>query len=329
MIETFHERDKVLTRYLFNELGAAERSGLEDEMLLDEELFERVESVEMTLIDGYVRGEMMPEESLRFERRFMGVPENREKVNRARMFHKSLHRLHEQASAATPMHAPRRGWLRRLSEFFRRPLPALALTAATLLLICGGLYYAWRLSQRSQANPETVVKASPSPIVPPQKTDHTPTPNNSPTPNSSPTPAKVPPVGGGVEIARNDRAAYTKEVYLFREEPAGVERGGGDAVPITLDKRNRYLKLVHELLDDIQDRETFAVTIHDRDGDPIELKGGQKRQMVKTVRRKEAGRLRRFISVEVPVRAFKDDGPYKFEIDEPNFSPALFTIKMK
>jgi hypothetical protein len=143
-----------------------------------------------------------------------------------------------------------------------------------------------------------------------------------------PSPTKAPPPRGN-EIARNDRAKYTKEVYLFREDQAGTERTGGDSVPITLDKKIRYLKLGYELLGDIRDRETFFVTIYDRYNDPLELNEGEKKQEVKTVWRSEAGRRRRFIIIEVPVSAFKDRGPYKFEIDEPNFSPAPFTITKK
>ena len=343
MIETFHERDEALVRYHFNELGDVERTELEDEMLLDEALSERAQIVEMNLIDGYVRGELTAEENVRFEKGFMASPDNRDKVNQARMFHNSLLRLHERGTAAPPesvpgqaVAAPRRGWLHRLSELFRMPLPALAFMASILLLTFGALLYVSYVNRRIPANSNAVARY-PTPPAPEPTPTVAPTANSSPTPDATPPrrelppatpPTKAPP-SGGVELARNDRGRYTKEVYLFRDGQTNAERSGGDPVPITPDKKIRYLKLVHELLGDIRDRDSFFVTIYDRYNDPIELNGGERKQEVRTVRRREAGRLRRYIIIEVPLSAFKDKGPYKFEIDEPNFSPAPFTITTK
>ena len=88
MIETFSDADKLLVRYLYRELKQDEATQLEDEMLLDDELAERAEVVEMNLIDGYVRGELSAAERLRFEERFLVDSENRDKVERARIFQK-------------------------------------------------------------------------------------------------------------------------------------------------------------------------------------------------------------------------------------------------
>jgi hypothetical protein len=343
MIDTFHERDEALVRYHFNELGDAERIGLEDEMLLDEELFERAHVVEMNLIDSYVRGEMTAEERMRFERGFLAASENRDKVARARMFHKSLGRLHEGGPTAPPEAVPeqagaepRRERIRRLGELFRRPLPSLAFGALALLLVFGGLYYLVRITGRLPADSDTA-RTHPTPSAPKQTLANTPTPDNSPPADATPPPhellpapsLRAAPQSKGVELARNDSARYTKEVCLFCEDQAGSERSGGDLVHITLGKKIRYLKLRHELLGDIRDRDSYFVTIYDKYDDPLKLKGDETKQEVKTVRRKEAGRLRRFVIVELPVSTFKDNGPYKFVIDEPNFSPAMFTIKLR
>jgi hypothetical protein len=337
MIETFHDRDKVLTKYLFNELGDAERRELEGEMLLDEELFERAQVVEMNLIDGYVRGEMSAEEGLRFEEGFMALPDNADKVNRARMFHNSLRRLHEKESAASSNTAAKKqGWFRRLGELFRTPFPALAFAASILLLIFAALYATY-INQRP-AEDSNRIAANLTPPAPKQTPANSP-PSNSPPANvatpqqtSSPaaSPAKKPPVrvapSEGVEVARNESEKYTKDVCLFCEGQAGVERGGAGPLHITLGEGIRYLKLKYELLGDIPERDTYFVTIKNRYNDPIVLKDGEKRQEVRQVKRKERGREKRFIIIKLPVGVFKDGGSYKFEIDEPNFSPSTFTI---
>jgi hypothetical protein len=338
MIETFHDRDKVLTKYLLDELGDAERSGLEEAMLLDEELFERAQVVEMNLIDGYVRGEMSAEESLRFEEGFMALPDNADKVNRARMFHNSLRRLREKESAASSeaAAAKKQGWLRRLGELFRTPFPALALAASVLLLIFAA-FYAPYFNPRPTAGTNEMA-ANLTPPVPRQSPAASP-PNNSPPANVAPpqqtsspaaSPTKEPPVrvppSAGAEVARNEPEKYTKEVCLFCEGQAGVERGGADPMHITLGEGIRYLKLKYELLGDIRERDTYFVTIKNRYNDAIKLKDGEKRQEVRQVKRKEKGREKRFIIITLPVGVFEDDGSYKFEIDEPNFSPSTFTI---
>jgi len=332
MIETFNDTDKVLVRYLFNELAEAERRELEDEMLLNDELFDRVQVVEMNLIDGYVRDEMNAEENLRFKEKFLAIPENSDKVNHAQMFHNSLQHLHEKEPLVTPTVVREQGWRQWTAGLFQRPLPALTLTALALFLTFAGLYGVY-LNQRLAANSNTVVANSP-PTVPSNVNIATNTPSNSSVPVNAPTPRQKPPVlsstqkvtgDSRVEIARNNPKGYTQDFCLFCQDQRSAERSGSDPIPITLDKKTTHLKLRYELLEDVRERELFNVTIKNRYADPIKLKNGEDKQAVKLVFSKGRKR-RRFIIINVPTSLFKDSGPYTFEIDEPNFSPRTFTI---
>lgn len=86
-------KDDLLTKYIFNELPASENEQLEDQLALDDELAERMQTLEMILIDRYVLDEMTAVDRNRFEKGFLLFPENLQKVEDARSFHQSLGQL--------------------------------------------------------------------------------------------------------------------------------------------------------------------------------------------------------------------------------------------
>lgn len=92
-------KDDLLIKYLFNELPTSENEKLEDQMALDEELSERMQALEMIMIDRYVLGAMTPGETSRFEHGFLLFPENLPKVRDARIFHESLRQLRNEGRA--------------------------------------------------------------------------------------------------------------------------------------------------------------------------------------------------------------------------------------
>src|SRR4051794_4437704 len=90
MLEETDQKDEIIIRYLLNETSRAEREDLEDDMVLDDELAERVQTIEMLLIDRYVQQQMSPAEINRFEQGFLLFPENRVRVEDARILHESI-----------------------------------------------------------------------------------------------------------------------------------------------------------------------------------------------------------------------------------------------
>jgi hypothetical protein len=329
MIETITDQDKVLVRYLFNEMDETEIVALEDKMLLDDELFERVRVVEMNLIDGYVRDEMTTEESLRFKEKFLAVPENIDKVNHARMFHQSMRLLHEEEQVApqTIRKQNRHQWLAGL---FQRPRAALAFTAIALVFIVT-LYavYLYSPNRSGTANENSIAGSSVPPIPDNVNTGTDNTSNSSlavNAPGSQQRPPLIQSVNKesnihGIETAKNDPGKYTQSMCLNCDQRGG-ERGVSN-VSITLGKQVKNLNLMYELLKDAPERDTYGVTIKDKGDYPIRLKNNQEKEEVKPVKIK----LRTFLIVSVPTRALKDSGPYYFEIDDQYFLPKSFTIK--
>jgi hypothetical protein len=162
---------------------------------------------------------MTAEGRLRFDEGFLALAENRAKVEHARMFHRSLHRLHEQAAAAPAPTGQRQGWLRRVHGLFRLPLPALALVAFALFFILVALYVTYSNRARlensntimANSSPSAPHNANPTPAATPGDSPPLSTPSPRPAPTTVPTPPNVPP-SRAPEVARNDPERYTREV---------------------------------------------------------------------------------------------------------------------
>src|SRR5689334_11172565 len=118
MLEETDQKDEIIIRYLLNETSSAENEDLEDDMVLDEELAERVRTIEMLLIDRYVQQQMSPAERIRFEEGFLLFPEKRVKVDDARILHEGIGLLLDEEqpreSVLVRPRAPKPHWFRAL-----------------------------------------------------------------------------------------------------------------------------------------------------------------------------------------------------------------------
>lgn len=330
MLETLSERDKALAGYLLNELGEKELYALEDEMLMDEELSERMGVVEMNLIDGYVRDEMSAEERARFARRFLAVPENAEKVAAARAFHESLSRLREKesapaASVVAPTPERRQTWGERVASLFRLPAPALALAALALVAVVLGLLWFARPRHRDE-RPNDIANTSPSPKVglelpapSPAPSEEPPSPppadhdnENAPAPQRTPAAPKLQktPALPREELAQLAPAGDTQDAWVFKVGgKVRNDRTGGGTITIKADKKT--VRLRHQLLGDALNpqKERFRVSIEGGGIDPIF-------PTAEVSRRSDDGGRTWYLAVEVPAAALKDGVTYNFRIHD-------------
>ena len=310
MIETFSEEDKLLVRYLFNELEKEEARELEDEMLVDDELAKRAEVVEMNLIDCFARNELTDAECRRFKEGFLADPENRNKVDSALMFHESLRQLHEKDRFVSD-----RGWRRMPSAFFARPLPALALITLVVLVLTALVVF--EIRRRAHKNSLTTNSAPPanvnqSVIAPPPSSVGA---------NSKTASVKDP----EVELARNDPDKFTQYEYIHSQDLNSTERGGA-RVHFVVRPQMKTLGLVYELADDkAAEKETFGIRIKNQYGERI-WPQNKTREEVKPVFKK-GGKRQKLIVVKVPLKVFKDGGPYLLEFDDQHLPAKQFTVK--
>jgi hypothetical protein len=309
-METIGDRDKALTAYLLDELPEDEIGLLEDDLLRSDSLFSRLQTLEMDLIDRYVRNEMEAEEVARFKSGFLSAPGNRDKVEEAGIFHKTLSALHDKESKTySPFHLPAlAGWF---ASWVPRRSAALALAISVLLIaVVVGILI---LTRPRNSNPDEVREKAPPATNNPRDVD----PKNPQSPVVESTPAPRAPT----KVApRPESNADTQVAWIYRREMRTGSMGPGD-IHILLEKTKPILKLNFELLKDAPQRSAFDVSIRDERSTPVFSK-----KAVKSYSIQDAGATRRVVSVDVPVSSLKNGVTYYFEIA--NVNPGKhFTIE--
>jgi CHAT domain-containing protein/Tfp pilus assembly protein PilF len=88
--------DEVIRRYLLAQLAEDERQQLEEKIMVDNELFNRVLLAEDEMVEEYVQGELSESDRAGFESSFLSTPQGREQVS----FAKALSRYVSVASAS-------------------------------------------------------------------------------------------------------------------------------------------------------------------------------------------------------------------------------------
>ncbi len=142
--------DKHLVRYLLGELAEDEAGELEQAVLADGELFERLCMAEDDLADAYARGELAGRERERFEGRFLASAEGRDRIAMARALAAAVDRrpapepVPDPASAPAPAPTPGEGLWRRLADWLAPPVPAARWAWAAVLVLAVGLTWVGR-----------------------------------------------------------------------------------------------------------------------------------------------------------------------------------------
>lgn len=291
--------DKELESYLRNELPDDEIAALEDKLLRDDELFQRLETVEMSLFDRYLENEMADEEKQRFEETFLSNPANQAKLDEAHVFRESLELVRpKEASPAGAAIVP----IVRQGFFSSLRLPELAAAAIILILIAALIAY-FAMQSRNQKPNDLIADTIPRP-----------TPEISPTPTQQLSP---PP---DISPSQRPSPARIQEQWLYlRDMNTGV-MGSSDDLLIPLAPGAETLRLRFELLEDVRTRDVFHVSVKDQMGYPV-----LNTIEVTPIQIRYRGLRRRALSVDIPVINLKPRERYRFEIaDVP--PPKTFVI---
>jgi hypothetical protein len=284
--------DNTLEAYLNDELPDDQLAAFEDELLRDEALFERLQTVETNIIDRYLEDEMAGEEKRRFEAGFLSYPDNERKLDEARVFRESLALLRKKESPAgnvAQFPVTKRSFLSSVR------LPQIAAAAVVLILI--GIFLAWLLFRAPNQNLTSMsTKVTPAP-----------TPDN-----SSPTPPHEQPSPSPNRQRSTNRI---REKWLYLKEGASGVMGSDDELYLTTSPDTDVLRLRFELIDDTRTKDLFRVTVKDQMGYPIFPSPGT--IDVKPISTRYRGHVRRAISIDVPVSKLKLGERYRFEIAEP------------
>lgn len=331
MIETAYGKDNLLVKYLFHELSEREVEELEDEMLRDDELFERMQVVEMKLIDSYVRREMTEEERSRFKQRFLASPNNQAKVEEARAFHRGLRAPREKLPVASPAaHTlPSRWWF---TTSLGSPARAAVLIAVGFCLVAGLATLLWRLrsnvtptvvQERNEnthpvnanlGEPSVIVNRSPAEIVSSNK--------NATGPGEvGQRNAKVTPPPPEPELARVERPL---EVFIDENNSGLDPRGAGGLQRVTIPRARKFVRLTLRLRDYEGGADKFKVYITDKTGRQVFPQGEAGEVKVRMAGKREPNY---FLSIKVPTERLKADEIYVFNVYGKTYTPFQVTKK--
>jgi hypothetical protein len=340
MIEALDDKDGLIARYLLNELSESENEDLEDEMVLDDELAERRQTVEMNLIDSYVMDEMSPDERHRFESGFLLFPENRLKVEEARMLHESLSLLRKEQAGEQPepseaQDKPSRSRPETAAVSGRRwlgrfPVPAFAVAALLLALVLSYFFIPWRKLFRGRADNQNIVV----------------NPSHQATPGVITQPGSTPNSNGPENLGGNQNTLEQPEVALLPRAPEVVsgtivERpglvGGSQtrgpkaraAIPqsAVVTRGSKLFRLTVILLPDrlVEKNTRLSVKVYNVNNldDPIFPGKGI---LLLTPGRVSKGKPRYAVTMEIPTSLLRDGQTYYVRLNEET-EPTAFKVK--
>ncbi len=155
-------KDEVAIRYLLGDLSDEERDRMEMDYFQDDALHEELLAVEEELIGSYVRGELTPEQRVRFEKRYLAAAEGRERVEFARTLSGYIESIPPKETRKTPWQDSWFAFFRQLS--LARRFAAIA-AAATILALPAIIIL--RSRQGESIGPVASQTTLPSPIPAP------------------------------------------------------------------------------------------------------------------------------------------------------------------
>ncbi|MDX6403221.1 MAG: hypothetical protein QOH70_676 [Blastocatellia bacterium] len=312
MLDDSDHKDELLIRYLLNETSRTENEDLEDEMVLDESLAGRLQTVEMLLIDRYVLSELSAADGVRFEKGFLLFPENRAKVEDARIFHQSIDGLLNEEGLTMEKPAT---WF---PPFLKRPSIQVPAFAVLALLLTGVIALAIYQNKRTR-------EADKMAETPPNPKSLTPTPNENRSPNNDTVPAGIDHSRTASSSAPTPPAApfrprFTRPSTMLVErngvtgQPSGQSNNIVSAQSLTIPQGSKTvtLNLKLETTKIVDPKRKIQVAILTEKLKPVAP--GIERKVVPVRISNVVGPNRFMLSINVPASILKDNETYYFAI---------------
>jgi hypothetical protein len=292
--------DDVLEAYLRHELPADAIAALEEQLLRDEELFQRLETVEMNLIDRYLENEMTDTEKQSFESGFLNEPDNAWKLKEARVFRESLALRRKKAPGQNVVQFP---------FVFQRVFQSVRVqqitAAAVVLIVLAVIVVLIVVRSRESRLPDKNISSMSTKVGP----------------TATPAPTVLPHEEPSLPPGKRTRI---KEQWLYLREARSAVMGPGEELRVTVPPDTEVLRFRYELMDDAGSKDVLRITIKDRRDYPIFPSPGT--IDVKPTSLRHRGIARRAISVDVPMSSLKFGEHYRFEIADP-YTAKTFRIE--
>lgn len=250
--------DEKLRAYLLSKLAEQERLRLDQRLLTDDDVAERVRLVEAQLIDEYVAGELDARTAGVFRSRFLKTDARREQVRLTA----ALRDYSAVSETALPVARPvaKRSWSERFTEFFAlKPGPAWAAAGSFALLVLV-LGLAWYLSRQSRQGEAPIAHQPPVNAA-------------SPAPTQTPAVAQVPPVASPPQV-KPTPSEPPIAVATFVLLP-GALRGPGEMTRVAVPRGERAILRLSLVLEDPAPG-TYQVELANEDGQTVTVRKGLK-----------------------------------------------------
>lgn len=347
MNEAHDDKDQLIARYLLNELSESENEDLEDEMALDSELVERRQTVEMNLIDSYVMDETSPDERRRFESGFLLFPENRLKVEEARMLHESLSLLRkeqageqkapsekpepseEQEEAPRSRPEPAANPVRRWFDLY--PVSAFAVVALLLALGLGYFFIPWRNIFRGRADNQNVAvnpspQTTPGVITQPGSTPNSNGPENLGGNQNTPGPPEVALLPRAPEVVNG--TIVERPGLVGGSQTRGPETGATKPQSAVVMRGSKLFRLTVLLLQErpVEKNTRLSVKVYNVNNLNNPIFPG-KGSLLLTPGRVGKDRPRYAVTIEIPTSLLRDGQTYYVRLNE-EAEPTAFKVKM-
>ncbi|HKX31462.1 MAG TPA: hypothetical protein VJ302_27495, partial [Blastocatellia bacterium] len=131
------DNDRIIIKYLLNDLSEEDRAQLEEAYLRDESLFDQIQAMEEELIEDYVKGRLSGYERERFEQHYLASREQRARVETVRQLDRACSLTPPDPALAGARIARQPSSVRSWQRAMGRPRSVLMLGAAAFLLILG------------------------------------------------------------------------------------------------------------------------------------------------------------------------------------------------
>lgn len=136
--------------YLLGELSEQEREQVEQRLMTDDDLYQRLLLAEDDLIDEYVSGALSDQERAKFSRRFLRVPELQQDVKSVMALRKHALKTASQVASRDWPDPPSLSLFDWLRKFFMRPAVGVAFAAALLAAVALAVWLGTRNAQLRQ-----------------------------------------------------------------------------------------------------------------------------------------------------------------------------------
>lgn len=248
-----HE-EKTIRKFLLGEMAETERAALEDRLLADEEFFALIEDAENDLVDDYVGGRFTARERDSFENYYLAHPENRAKVETARVLQAAKEESKTNTVAEKDQKNETGFWQSIRSYFTFGKLAPVGFAVIVLLFLSGILWFVFRPPTANEIvySPATVPTPEKTPPLPPQinsnsfsNSNQTVPPENSENKSNVKTVPKETPRAVEPKSAPTPQTISPATVTLALV--AGLVRGGGAANKLILPKDAGQVRLMFDL----------------------------------------------------------------------------------